>query len=101
MAIERRLRHLLRRVRRVQRRLDLQRAHALLLRVRAGQGHGARGVGGVVQQRVDLVHEERVEALGDLFLVCEGEGALEGDPVGVEVSCCLVVWFLLFPHYRS
>ena len=61
--------------------LDLQRAHALLLRVGAWEGHGAGGVGGVVQQGVDLVDEEGVEALRDLLLVGEGEGALEGDPV--------------------
>jgi hypothetical protein len=55
-------------------------AHALLLGIRAGQRGLAGGVAGVVQQRVDLVHEERVELLGDVLLVCEGEGALEGDP---------------------
>jgi hypothetical protein len=67
---------------RLQRGLDLQRAHALLLGVGAGEGHRAGGVGGVVQQGVDLVDKEGVEALGDLFLVGEGEGTLEGDPVG-------------------
>jgi hypothetical protein len=65
----------------LQRRLDLQRAHSLLLGVRARERHGAGGVGGVVQQGIDVVDEERVQALGDLLLVGEGEGALEGDPV--------------------
>lgn len=79
------------RLRGVQRRLDLQRAHALLLRVRAWEGDRAGGVGRVVQQGVDLVDEEGVEALGDLFLVGEGEGALVGDPVvGERISFWLL-----------
>lgn len=54
--------------------------HALLLWVGARQGRRSRSVGGVVQEGVDLVDEEGIQALSDLFLVCEGEGALVGDP---------------------
>lgn len=34
----------------------------------------------MVQQGVDLVHEEWIQLLGDLLLISEGEGAFEGDP---------------------
>jgi hypothetical protein len=34
----------------------------------------------VVEESSDVVDEERIKQLGDLFLVCKFEGALEGNP---------------------
>jgi hypothetical protein len=59
---------------------NLHGAHLLLLGVRAGWGYRACRVGRMVQQGVDLVHEEGIQLLGDLLLISEGEGAFEGDP---------------------
>jgi hypothetical protein len=49
------------------------------------QRGGARGVDGVVEQVMDVVHEEGKEVFCYLFLVCEGEGAFVWDPRGGKV----------------
>lgn len=51
-------------------------------------GHNLAGpalVGRVVQQGADVVYEQRIKKLGDLFLVGEIQGSLEGDPDTLEV----------------
>lgn len=51
-------------------------------------GHDLAGpalVGGVVQEGTNVVYEQRIKELSDLFLVGEIQGSLEGDPDTLEV----------------
>ena len=67
-------------------------SHVLLPLIGTAGGHGciANGlpslVRGMVQQRTDVVYEQRVKHLGDLLLVGEVQRAIEGNPAAVSVA---------------
>ena len=49
---------------------------------------GAGLVGRVVQQTTDVVHEQRVQKIGDLFLVGKIQRTLERNPRGIGQWSC-------------